>query len=281
MQMRAGFLGLILHLQVQIVPGRFGKGAHQSPGRHLPPGAEAPEVAQKRRHCSCCARQSQSQAAQQRAPGPAALRHPVFQPAPHHPGGHNKGQHHKAHHMGAHHGKAADKAQRQLAQVAFPAAVRLQSRKQAYRPQQRQDSPHIPGRAGNGMIQIRRQVEQQHAQQHPPLALAAKDAQQRSIGRRGVENEHAQAGKAGLVVRIAHLTAGVHQAVAHVQLQRGKVAVTAEMAVSFIFFQQLAHVPVLAVALGQSQVFSRVAVIHHIHAGHEANQRRRQQNDQA
>ena len=58
----------------------------------------------------------------------------------------------------------------------------------------------------------------------------------------------------------------MEQAVAHIQLQRGKMAVAAEMAFGFFLFQKLAQVAVLAVALGQGQVFARIAAAHAVHA---------------
>ena len=71
----------------------------------------------------------------------------------------------------------------------------------------------------------------------------------------------------------------MEQSVAHVQLQRGKMAVAAEMPLGLVFFQQFANVSVGAVALRQRKVFARVAGFRAVHAGQKADAHRGQQND--
>ena len=71
----------------------------------------------------------------------------------------------------------------------------------------------------------------------------------------------------------------MEQSVAHVQLQRGKMAVAAEMPFGLVFFQQFAHVSVSAVALRQRKIFARVAGFRAVHTGQKADAHRGQQND--
>ena len=183
--------------------------------------------------------------------------------------------------MRAHHREAHGKAQHQLAQIRLAQAARLKPREKQHRPQKRQNAPDVPGRALHGEEQVRHEVEQHHAQQHPAPAPPARHDEQRQIGRRHIEGVHAKARKDGLVVGIAHLAAGMEQAVAHVQFQRGEVAVPAEMPGDVILLQQVSQIAVLAVALGQGQVFARIAPAHALHAGHVAHAYRQKQNDDA
>ena len=281
MEVGGGFLQLVLDVHVHIVPRGVGIGGHQPPGRHLAPFEVAPQVARKRQQRARRARQRQPHRAQKHARRALELRHAGFQPPPDHPCRHNEGQDHEAHHMRAHHRKAHGKAQYQLAQIGLARAPRLKSREKQHRPQKRQNAPDVPGRAFHGEEQIRHQVKQHHAQQHPAPAPPARHDQQRQIGRRHVERVQPQPGKDSLVVGIAHLTAGMEQAVAHVQFQRGKVAVAAKMAGGVVLFQEVSQVAVLTVALGEGQVFARVAPAHALHAGHVAHAHRRKQNDHA
>ena len=73
----------------------------------------------------------------------------------------------------------------------------------------------------------------------------------------------------------------MEQAVAHVQLHRGEVAVAAEMAFRFVFFQQLADAPIRAVPLSQRQIFARVVGQRAVHAGQKTNAYRSQQDHHA
>ena len=264
--MRGGFLQLVLNSHVRVIPGRAGIGGHQPPGGHFAPAKVAPDVAGKAKQGARRARQRDPQTGKERSARAALARHARAGEAPYHPRGHDEGQHHKAHHMGAHHREADAKGKRQLTHIAFPTSARLNPRKAEHGPQQRENTPDIARRALHGKKQIGYQIKQHHAQKHPALPAPAQRDQQRQIRRRHIEREQPQAGEHGLIVGIAHLAAGVEQAVAHIQLQRGEMAVATEMALGFLFLQKLAQVAILAVALGQGQVFARVAAAHAIHA---------------
>ena len=72
-------------------------------------------------------------------------------------------------------------------------------------------------------------------------------------------------------MRIAQLLPRMKQPVAHIKLQRGKVAVSPEMSYRIVLLKQRAHVPVLAVAKRQAHVFARVPAAHAVHAGAKPN----------